>query len=251
MKKILTAVIVFISYFACPAWGNDASHFFKLGMDSDLANTKIHYFTKAIELNPSLSVAYEERGMLYYFQEHYAKMIHDFLKVTQLSPDNANGYTMLGVAYLKKKDYQAAVSNLTRSIELKSGVANPYGYRAEAYRLMGMPELAVQDATRAIKIGGKKRIIGRAYSTRAKAFKELGEKKQAEADLKIAVDLDPAYDIYKYFTTTEYLADSAGRSGSVKGIGWMGAAGMIAIAFVLIFKLTLPPPKKRKEDKKS
>ena len=251
MKKILTAIIVFICCFAGPAWGNDASHFFKLGLDSDLAGTKIHYFTRAIELNPALSAAYEERGMLYYFQEHYAKTIHDFLKVTRLSPDNANGFTMLGVAYFKKKEYKAAITNLTRSIELKPGVAKPYGYRAEAYRLMGMPDLAVQDATRAIETGGKKRIIGKAYSTRAKAFKELGETERAEADLKKAVDMDPAYDIYKYFTTTEYLADSAGRSGNVKSIGWMGAAGMIAIAFVLIFKLTLPPPRKGDKDKDS
>ena len=54
-----------------------------------------------------------------------------------------------------------------------------------------------------------------------------------------------------YFTITEYLADSAGRSGSVKGIGWMGAAGMVAIFFVMIFKLTLPPPRKGDEDKDS
>jgi tetratricopeptide (TPR) repeat protein len=247
MKRLLTAIVVLACYGAVPAWGYNAQHFFKLGMDSDLANTKINYFTRAIELNPALSAAYEERGMLYYFQEHYTKTIRDFLKVTQLSPDNANGYTMLGMAYFKKKDYKAAVSNLTQAIELKPEVAKPYGYRAEAYRLMGMLDLAVRDATRAIEIGGKKRVIGKAYSTRSKAYKALGEKERAEADLKKAVNMDPAYDIYKYFTTTEYLADSAGRSGSVKGIGWMGAAGMIAIAFVLIFKLALPPPGKDKD----
>jgi hypothetical protein len=58
------------------------------------------------------------------------------------------------------------------------------------------------------------------------------------------VNLDPVYDIYKTFTTTEYLAGSAGRSASVKGVGRMGAAGLIALFFVMIFKLTLPPPEK-------
>jgi tetratricopeptide (TPR) repeat protein len=251
MKKILTAVIVFICSIAGPAWGYNAAHFFKLGMDSNLAHTKINYFTRAIELNPSLSAAYEERGMLYFFQEHYTKMIRDFLKVTQLSPDDANGYTMLGVAYFNENNYNSAVSNLTRAIELKPGLAKPYGYRAEAYRLMGMLDLAVQDATRAIEIGGNKRTIGKAYSTRAKAYKALGKNERAEVDLNKAVNLDPAYDIYKSFTTTEFLADSAGRSGNVKGIGWMGVAGMIAIAFVLIFKLTLPPPRKDDKDKDS
>lgn len=251
MKKLLTVIIVFACYLAGPAWGYDATHFYNLGLDSTMSNTKINYFTRAIELNPALSSAYEERGMLYYFQEHYTKMILDFLKVTKLNPDNANGYTMLGVAYFKKNDYDLAVSNLTRSIELKPKLAEAYGYRAEAYRLKGRLDLAVQDATRAIEIGGNKRTIGKAYSTRAKAYRELGENDRAEADLKKAVNLDPAYDIYKSFTTTEFLADSAGRSGSVKGIGWMGAAGMIAIFFVMIFKLALPPPRKGDEDKDS
>lgn len=246
MKKLLTLIIILVCCIAGPAWGYDATYFYNLGLDSTMSNTKINYFTRAIELNPELSAAYEERGMLYYFQEHYTKMIRDFLKVTKLRPDNANGYTMLGVAYFKKNDYDSAVSNLTRAIELKPKLAEAYGYRAEAYRLKGMLDLAVQDATRAIEIGGNKRTIGKAYSTRAKAYRELGEVERAEADLKRAINMDPVYDIYRSFTTTEFLADSAGRSGSIKGIGRMGAAMMAAIFLVLIFKLTLPAPKKKK-----
>ncbi len=252
MKKLLAASIVFMCYIAVPAWGGyDAERFYNLGLESTMANTKINYFTRAIELNPALSAAYEKRGMLYYFQEHYTETIGDFLKVTKLNPDNANGYAMLGVAYFKKNDYDSALSSLTRAIELKPELAEPYGYRAETYRLKEMLNLAVQDATRAIDIGGNKRTIGKAYSTRAKAYRELGENERAEVDLKKAVNLDPVYDIYKTFTTTEYLADSAGRSGSVKGAGRMGAAGLIAIFFVMIFKLTLPPPRKGDEDNDS
>jgi len=249
MKKLLTLTIILVCCIAGPAWGYDAEQFYSLGLDSTMSNTKINYFTRAIELNPELSAAYEERGMIYYFQEHYTKMIRDFLKVTKLRPDNANGYTMLGVAYFEKNDYDSAVFYLTRGIELKPNLAEAYGYRAEAYRIKGMLNLAVKDATRAIEIGGSKRTIGKAYSTRAKAYRELGENELAEADLQKAVDLDPVYDIYRLFTTTEYLADSAGRSGNLKGIGLMGAAGMIAIFFVMIFKLTLPPPRKGDEDK--
>jgi len=246
MKKLLTAIIVFVFYIAGPAWGYDAANFYNLGLDSSMANTKINYFTRAIELNPALSAAYEERGMLYYFQEHYTKMIRDFLNVTELNPDNANGYSMLGLAYLKKDDYDSAVSNLTRAIALKPELAEAYGYRAEAYRLKGMLDLAVQDADRVLDIGGNKQTIGMAYSTRAKAFRDLGEIERADADFKKAVNLDPAYDIYKFFTITEYLADSAGRSGSLKSVGRMGAVLIVAIFFALIFKISMPAPKKKK-----
>jgi tetratricopeptide (TPR) repeat protein len=246
MKKLLTAIIVFVFYIAGPAWGYDAAHFYNLGLDSTMANTKINYFTRAIELNPALSAAYEERGMLYYFQEHYTKMIRDFLNVTELNPDDAKGYSMLGLAYLKKDDYDSAVSNLTRAIALKPELAEAYGYRAEAYRLKGMLDLAVQDADRVLDIGGNKQTIGMAYSTRAKAFRDLGEIERADADFKKAVNLDPAYDIYKFFTITEYLADSAGRSGSLKSVGRMGAVLIVAIFFALIFKISMPAPKKKK-----
>ena len=251
MKKFFATIIILIGFIAVPAWGYNAAYFYKLGLNSTLSNMKINYFTKAIELNPVLSGAYEQRGMLYYFQEHYNKMIRDFLEVIKLSPDNANGYTMLGVAYFNKKDYDSAVANLTQAIKLKPELAKPYYYRAEAYRLKGMLELAVKDATRAIEIGGNRRTIGKAYSTRSKAYKDLGEKERADADLKKAMNMDPLYDIYRYFTTTEFLADSAGRSGNLKGIGLMGAVGMIAIFFVAIFKLTLPPPKKGDKNKDS
>ena len=249
MKKLLSIVIL-VCCIAGPAWGYDAAYFYNLGLDSTMSNIKINYFSRAIELNPEFSAAYEERGMIYYFQEHYTKMIRDFLKVTKLSPDNANGYAMLGVAYFKKNDYDSAVSNLTRAIELKPKLAEAYGYRAEAYRLKGMLDLAVQDATRVIEIGGHNWTIGKAYSTRVKAYRELGEIERADTDFKKAVNLDPAYDIYRLFTTTEFLADAAGRSGSVKGIGRMGAAMMAAIFLVLIFKLTLPAPKKKWPDKR-
>jgi tetratricopeptide (TPR) repeat protein len=250
MKKILlgTSLILLLSV---PAWGYDAAYFYNLGLDSSQANIKINYFTRAIELNPALSDAYEKRGMLYYFQEHYSEMGDDFLKLTALNPDDAKGYTMLGVAYLKMEDYDSAISSLSRAIELAPELAMAYGYRAEAYRLNGMLDLAVQNADRVIDIGGRKPTIGMAYSTRAKAFRDLGEIERADEDFKKAVNLDPAYDIYKYFTITEYLADSAGRSGSIKGVGRMGAAVMVAIFFVLIFKLTLPPPRKGDDDKDS
>jgi tetratricopeptide (TPR) repeat protein len=248
MKKMLLGISLLL-FLSAPARGYDAVYFYNLGLDSTMSNTKINYFTRAIELNPTLSAAYEKRGMLYYFQERYTEMIRDFLKVTELNPDDAKSYSMLGVAYLKKDDYDLAVPNLTRAIDLKPELAEAYGYRAEAYRLKGMLDLAVRDADRVLDIGGNKQTIGMAYSTRAKAFRDLGEIERADADFKKAVNLDPAYDIYKYFTITEYLADSAGRSGNIKGVGRMGAAMMAAIFFVLIFKLTLPPPGKDDGDK--
>ena len=106
---------------------------------------------------------------------------------------------------------------------------------------------AIKDATTAIKIGGKPWIIGIAYSTRAKTYRDIGNQMKADRDFKIAVNMDPSYDIYRYFTITEYLADSAGKSGSLESVSRMGGILIVAIFFVLIFKIDFPAPRKRKK----
>ena len=243
MKKTLIIAIGFL-FISCTAWGQDAMHFFNLGLNSSITNTKINYFTRALEINPMLSEAYEKRGMLYYFQEKYADTIHDFQRVIELKPFEPEGYMMLGLAYIKKEDYDKAIANLTYAIKLDPNLASGYGYRAEAYRLKGKTDKAIQDSTKAIELGGSEQTIGKAYTTRSKAYRELGQSELADKDFKKASRLDPEYYRYTLASATEYLSNLASESSDVKRIGWMGSAILIAILFVVIFKLTLPAPKK-------
>jgi tetratricopeptide (TPR) repeat protein len=245
--KVRSALVFTIIWFvsAVPtAWSQNAMNFYNLGVNSSIAYKKIHYFTKAIELNPYFSAAYEKRGMMYAFQEKYSRMIKDFLKVVELNPSEPQAYMMLGLAYMKEDNLEEAVSNLTHALKFNPQLAGAYSYRAEAFRLQGMVDEAIHDATKAIKIGGSEPNIGRAYSTRSKAYRELGQSERADADFKIASRLDPEYYKYTLFSSTEYLANLASESSELKRIGRMGAALVVALVFVLIFKLVLPPPKK-------
>ena len=248
MKKTLIIAISYLLLASYAAWGQDAMHFFNLGMNSSMAYNKIHHFTKALELNPRLSVAYEKRGMLYYFQEKYTKTIQDFQRVIELKPLESEGYLILGTAYLQNEDYDKAITSFTYAIELDPNLSDAYGYRAEAYRLKGKVEEAIKDSTKAIEFGTSQQIVGKAYTTRSKAYRELGQNESADADLKKSLKLDPEYDIYRFFSITEYLANLASESGSLKHISRMGAALIIAILFVAIFKLALPPPKKNDDN---
>jgi tetratricopeptide (TPR) repeat protein len=243
MKKTLIVTIGYL-FISCSAWGQDAMHFFNLGINSSMTNNKIHYFSKALEINPMLSEAYEKRGMLYYFQDKYIDSVNDFQRVVELKPFEPEGYVMLGFAYIKKEDHDNAIGNLTYAIELDPELVRGYVYRAEAYRLKGKIDEAIQDSTKAIELGGSEQTIGKAYTTRSKAYRELGQIELAEKDFKKALRLDPEYYRYTFASATEYLANLAGGSSDVKRIGWMGSAILIAILFVVIFKLTLPAPKK-------
>ncbi|MEE9121358.1 MAG: tetratricopeptide repeat protein [Syntrophobacteria bacterium] len=234
MKKMLFAILTYMMVTTSVAWAQDAMYFYKRGVESSLANRKIHYFTKALELNPNLVEAYEKRAIHYYFQQRFDNAIHDYTKVIELKPGAAEAYRMRGSAHLEKGELEPAIDSLSRAIELDPKIASAYGYRAEAYRLSGMATEAVRDSTKAISLRGDERTTATAYATRAKAHLALGHEEESDADFNKSVELDPRYVLIRYLTGTS----------SLEGVRQMGLMGIIAICFVGIFQLSMRAPRK-------
>ena len=234
MKRVLVASATYLLVVSTPALAQDAMDFYQRGLESSLAYKRIEHFTKALELNPNLADAYEKRAIHFYFQRKYDKAIQDYSRVIELKPDHADGYRMLGQAYFKKGQLGGAIANLSRAIELDPKLAKGYGYRAEAYRLKGMAKEALRDSTRAIQLRGTQRTTAKAYATRAKVHRQLGEEKLSDSDFSMSVELDPRYALIRYLTGTADL----------EGMRKMGLIGIIGILFVGVFKLALPAPRK-------
>jgi len=241
MKKLIICLIALILLAGAPhidrnafAYGDSALEYFNLGMQSSLAYKKIEYFTKALEVNPRFAPAYEKRGMFYFFQEKYDKVIEDLTRFIKLAPDKADVYRMLAMAYLKVENYDKAIVNFDTAIQLEPEMSAAFCYRAEAWRLNGKPMEAIQDATIGIELQGDAWTISDAYKTRGRAYQELGQEDLADADYKKSVELDPRLIIYRYFAS----------SASLEGMRNAGLFGMIGIAFVFIFGFKLRPPKK-------
>ncbi|UCD33502.1 MAG: tetratricopeptide repeat protein [Desulfobacterales bacterium] len=245
MKKRLLGVISFLFMVQGAAWAADeAMQLYNLGVESSMAYKKIEYFTKALELNPKMIEAYKKRGMLFYYQEKFPRAIHDFKRVAEQSPMDTMPLHMLSLAYLKLGNIDDAVLNLTRSIELNPQDATAFSHRSEAYFMKGMIEAAIKDADKAIELGGREPIIGKAYTIRSKAYRALGKTHLADADFNKALTLNPEYYKYTLASSTEFLADMAGKSSDLKHLGWMGIALIVALCVVVILKLALPPPNK-------
>jgi len=241
MKKLILSLLAVFLLASAPniennaqAYGDSAVDYFNLGMQSSMAYKKIEYFTKALELNPRLALAYEKRGLFYYFQEKYDKVIEDYTRYIRLVPDKADAYRILGMAYLKTGNHDKAIVNFDSAINMAPEMSAAFSYRAEALRLSYQLEGALQDATKAIALNGAPRAIADAYKTRGKVYLELGEENLADADFKKSIDLDPRLAFYKYFSS--YASLDAMRNA--------GLLGMIGIAFVLVFGHKINPPKK-------
>lgn len=234
MKRLLIYLVTVLWFTPSPAVAGDGMEYFDLALKSSMANRKIEYFSKALELDPNLASAYEKRGMLYYFQEKYDKVIQDFENYTKLMPDDAEGYRMLGMGYLYKGTYVAAIATFSHALKVDPTLISALCYRAEAYRRNGQDEEAIFESTRVIKLGGDPRIVADAYITRAKAYSKIGQKEQAVADIKAALQMDPRTWFYRYVSGYASLEDIRGA----------GLIGILVLVFVLIFKCKLRAPRK-------
>lgn len=237
MKKPAIHLCIFLLLIASPAYGGSAMDYFNLGVKSSVTRKKIQYFTKALELDPALAAAYEKRGLLHYFQGNYDKVIADYHSYLDLAPAKAEAYRMLGMGYLKSHKYEPAIYHFTQAINIDPDLTSGYAYRAEAYRLSGKEEEAIRDATKAAKLRGDLRAQADAYKTRAKIYRKLGRVELAVADSRAAMRIDPRIPRFwgrKYFY----------RYASPEELSKAGLIALIGIALVLIFKITLKPPKK-------
>jgi len=235
MQRKVICYLIFLVLSALSVYGENATDYFNLGLKSTVTRTKIKYFSKALELAPNLTEAYEKRGMLYFFQGKFDNVIQDFQAYIRLAPPKTEAYRMLGMGYLKSGDYQLAIYNFTRAIEIDSKQASAYSKRAEAYYLSGNYDLTILDSTKAIELGGDPRNIADAYRTRAKAFRKTGRKELSAADIRSSWQIDPRY---AYYFRALY------GYASPEGMRNAGLIGIIGIAFLLIFRMKLKPPEK-------
>jgi tetratricopeptide (TPR) repeat protein len=235
MQKKIICYLLLLMMSAGSVYAENATDYFMRGLKSTSTRTKIKYFSKALELAPNLTEAYEKRGMLYFFQGKFDNVIEDFQTFIYLSPPTAEAYRMLGMGYLRKGDYPSAIKNFTRAIGINSKMASAYANRAEAYFLSGNYDLTVLDSTNAIEIGGNPRDIADAYRTRAKAYRKTDRNELSAEDIRSSWKVDPRYSYY-YKALYGYA--------SPQGMRKAGLIGVIGIAFLLLFKFKLKPPEK-------
>jgi tetratricopeptide (TPR) repeat protein len=235
MGKIAMYLATLLLLHALPVHANEATDYLDLGLKATVISKKIAFFTKALNLDPKLAAAYEKRGMLYYYQRKYDKVIQDYQAYLDLAPEKTQTYRMLGLAYLKSGDYQPAIAHFTRSIELEPQHPGGYAYRAEANRLLGKDEEAIRDSTAAIELRGDTRARSDAYRTRAIVYRKNGLMDLAVADTRSAWQADPRW---------SYWARYWYKYASPEELRGAGLIGIIALAFVLIFGLKLKSPKK-------
>lgn len=154
------------------------------------------YRNAAPELQPMLSY---KRGIAYRMKGDFDKAIDEFENLRRSNPQFSAVNTQLQIAFntrglqaFDKKEYKKAFDDVSQAIQADPQSPTPYINRCAIY-LYAWKQYAeaVNDCTSAIKLATRSSM---AYNHRGYAYEMLGSRREAVADYKKALDLDPRND---------------------------------------------------------
>jgi len=145
-------------------------------------------FDEAIRLDPNLSGAYNNRGIVYARLGQFQQAIKDFDEAIRLNPRDALAYYNRATAYYHLDQFQSVIQDLEEAIRLNPQDAEAYYYRGLSYVNLGQYQQAIQDFNQAILLNPR---FTEAYRKRGTTYIRLGQFQQAIQDFDQAISLDP------------------------------------------------------------
>jgi len=100
--------------------------------------------TKAIEIDPSYPLPYNQLGYAYRYLENYSKAEESFKKYIELLPNEPNAHHSYGELLLKVGRYDEAISAFTKSLSLDPRFYRAYIDMGACYVFKDQPETARQ-----------------------------------------------------------------------------------------------------------
>jgi len=108
---------------------------------------------KAVELAPTDYWAYTNRGMLFGKTGQFNKAIEDFERAIVLDPSHPETYINLGIAYAKKGLVDKAIEQFTKAILIDPRQAMAFYNRGLLYSRTGSNDRAASDYQKACELG--------------------------------------------------------------------------------------------------
>lgn len=129
----------------------------------------------------SKAEAYIFRAGYYEAEEQWSKALGDYTIALSVKPDAA-AYNNCAKMCTKLGQYDQAIEYFSKAINAQpdnDDLETAYNGMAEVHLAQHKPELAIEDSTKCIKLGQKN---AEASHLRARAYRELGKKQEAQCD---------------------------------------------------------------------
>jgi len=133
-------------------WNNQAVALWQQGKYTD-PQKAAGLLVKAIEKDPRMAEAYNNRGNAYREMKKYREALQDYNQAISIDPQFIVAYNNRGNVYYDQQNYQMAIRDYNKAISLNSSYNRAYLNRGLAYLQLKRSDLACQDFTRACQLG--------------------------------------------------------------------------------------------------
>lgn len=147
-------------------------------------------YNQAVELNPNLSSAYTNRGVIFYKLGEIGKSLADYNRAVELNPNDSATYVNLSSIYFDVGDTDQALNSLNKAAELDSKNAVAYYNLGVIHQTLGDYNLAISDYNRSLLIDPNN---AEAYNARGILNDACGYKSFAVEDFSDAIALNPNF----------------------------------------------------------
>ena len=172
-----------------------AQHWFELGYSATDPYEQIRFYTKAIQLDADLVMAYNNRGHTYAGNGDYNLAIADYIEAIRLDPELVLAYNNRGCSHVANGNYAAAIADYTQAIRLDPEDAVAHNNRGYIRAKEGEFYMALEDINEAIRLGHESVHV---YDSRAFVRWQMGDYDSAISDCNIALKLHSDYaTVYK------------------------------------------------------
>ena len=142
-------------------------------------------YTKALELDPTIAVAYYNRSNIYGDMGQYEKAKEGYEKAISLGLKGGAVYQGIGDCYMQLGRDEEAIKFLSKAIELDPTLHFAYNNRGGVYVRTRQYDKAIADLTAALKLAD----FAMAYMNRGDAWAGKKEFEKALADFKTAEEM--------------------------------------------------------------
>jgi Flp pilus assembly protein TadD len=150
----------------------------------------IRCYTEAIHLEPNLSEAYNNLGILLHEElKRYEEAEAAYRKAIELNPSEAKAYSNLGILLKNLKRYEEAEAAYRKAIELNPSNDNAYYNLGNLLKDLKRYEEAEAAYRKAIELNPSN---DNAYCNLGNLLKDLKRYEEAEAAYRKAIELNPS-----------------------------------------------------------
>ncbi|MBF2098489.1 MAG: tetratricopeptide repeat protein [Gloeomargaritaceae cyanobacterium C42_A2020_066] len=129
----------------------------------------------------SLAALYRHQGIVRSNQGDYALALESFQRLVSLQPEDPESFLLRGIAQARAGAYQEALDDFETASQLSPGRPEPWVARGNTLILIEGYRQAINAYSRALKLDPE---ALEAYSGRSVAYENLGQRKEALADLQ-------------------------------------------------------------------